>query len=70
MGIIRVDLDVVDEVVAKVDSGGQVGRRLHDTVHQEADMVGAGEDVDGGAEAPGPTFAVLIYMSVKTSKLA
>jgi hypothetical protein len=33
-------------------------------------MVGAGEDVDGGAEAPGPAFAVLIYMSVKTSKLA
>lgn len=69
MGVVRVNLDVVDEVVAKVDSGGQVGRRLHDTIHQEADMVGAGEDVDGGAEAPGPIFAVLIYMSVKQANL-
>ena len=46
VGFIRADFDVVDKIVAKVHSCGQIRRSLHDTIHQEADMMGAWQNID------------------------
>lgn len=46
--IIWIYFDIVDQIVSEVDCGGQVLRSLHDTIHQEADMVGSREDMDRG----------------------
>ncbi|PMB67906.1 tRNA N6-adenosine threonylcarbamoyltransferase [Beauveria bassiana] len=57
-GHLGADFNVVDQVVTEIDSGRQVGRRLHDGVHNEADVVGTGEHIDDASKASRFSLAV------------
>lgn len=61
--IVGAYFDVVDEVVAEVDGRGEVGGCLHYAVDEEADVVGAGEDVDCGLEDAGVALSAGVSVS-------
>jgi hypothetical protein len=57
VSIVGAHFDIVDKVVAKVDGGWQIRRCLHDTVHQEADMVCTWKNIDCCRETTRTTLA-------------
>jgi len=66
--IVGIDLDVVDEVVRKVYGSRQIRGSAHLPIHQESNVMGAWNDIDGGRKDARATLAgeLLVVRTLQT----